>query len=155
MATACIALGSNLGDRRRLLQKAVARLSAEAGEVTALSSFYETEPEGFDSPHRFLNAAALLETPLSPEELLRVTQRIERELGRVGKSSDGQYADRPIDIDLIFFDEVVIDTPELTLPHPRMAERLFVLDPLCEIAPHFLHPLLHCTVSELRERLFR
>lgn len=155
MATACIALGSNLGDRRRLLQKAVARLSVEAGEVTALSSFYETEPEGFDSPHRFLNAAAVLETPLSPEELLRVTQRIERELGRVGKSSDGRYADRPIDIDLIFFDEVVIDTPELTLPHPRMAERLFVLDPLCEIAPDFLHPLLHCTVSELRERLSR
>lgn len=155
MATTCIALGSNLGDRRLLLQKAVARLSAEAGAVIALSSFYETEPEGFDSPHRFLNAAAVLETPLSPEELLRVTQRIERDLGRVGKSSDGRYADRSIDIDLIFFDEVVIDTPELTLPHPRMAERLFVLDPLCEIAPDFLHPLLHRSVAELRERLSR
>lgn len=149
MATAYLSLGSNLGDRLRLIQEAVAALTVEAGPVTALSSLYETEPWGFSSPHRFLNVALALETTLSPETLLAVTQRIERDLGRTHKSVDGRYADRTIDIDLLFVGDAVLDTPALTLPHPRLHLRRFVLEPLCEIAPDLCHPLLRKSVSQL------
>lgn len=153
MATAYLSLGSNLGDRLRLIQEAVAALTDEAGPVTALSSLYETEPWGFSSPHRFLNVALALETTLSPETLLAVTQRIERDLGRTHKSVDGRYADRTIDIDLLFVGDAVLDTPALTLPHPRLHLRRFVLEPLCEIAPALLHPLLRKSVSQLLAEL--
>lgn len=153
MATAYLSLGSNLGDRLRLIQEAVAALTVEAGSVTALSSLYETEPWGFSSPHRFLNVALALETSLSPETLLAVTQRIERDLGRTHKSVDGRYADRTIDIDLLFVGDAVLDTPALTLPHPRLHLRRFVLEPLCEIAPALLHPLLRKSVSQLLAEL--
>ena len=153
MATAYLSLGSNLGDRLRLIQEAVAALTVEAGPVTALSSLYETEPWGFSSPHRFLNVALALETTLSPETLLAVTQHIERDLGRTHKSVDGRYADRTIDIDLLFVGDAVLDTPALTLPHPRLHLRRFVLEPLCEIAPAMLHPLLRKSVSQLLAEL--
>lgn len=153
MATAYLSLGSNLGDRLRLIQEAVAALTVEAGPVTALSSLYETEPWGFSSPHRFLNVALALETTLSPETLLAVTQHIERDLGRTHKSVDGRYADRTIDIDLLFVGDAVLDTPALTLPHPRLHLRRFVLEPLCEIAPALLHPLLRKSVSQLLAEL--
>ena len=153
MATAYLSLGSNLGDRLRLIQEAVAALTVEAGPVTALSSLYETEPWGFSSPHRFLNVALALETSLSPETLLAETQRIERDLGRTHKSVDGRYADRTIDIDLLFVGDAVLDTPALTLPHPRLHLRRFVLEPLCEIAPALLHPLLRKSVSQLLAEL--
>ena len=153
MATAYLSLGSNLGDRLRLIQEAVAALTVEAGPVTALSSLYETEPLGFSSPHRFLNVALALETTLSPETLLAVTQHIERDLGRTHKSVDGRYADRTIDIDLLFVGDAVLDTPALTLPHPRLHLRRFVLEPLCEIAPDLCHPLLRKSVSQLLAEL--
>ena len=153
MATAYLSLGSNLGDRLRLIQEAVAALTVEAGPVTALSSLYETEPWGFSSPHRFLNVALALETSLSPETLLAVTQRIERDLGRTHKSVDGRYADRTIDIDLLFVGDAVLDTPALTLPHPRLHLRRFVLEPLREIAPDLCHPLLRTSVSQLLAEL--
>lgn len=153
MATAYLSLGSNLGDRLRLIQEAVAALTVEAGPVTALSSLYETEPWGFSSPHRFLNVALALETTLSPETLLAVTQRIERDLGRTHKSVDGRYADRTIDIDLLFVGDAVLDTSALTLPHPRLHLRRFVLEPLCEIAPDLCHPLLRKSVSQLLAEL--
>ena len=153
MATAYLSLGSNLGDRLRLIQEAVAALTVEAGPVTALSSLYETEPWGFSSPHRFLNVALALETTLSPETLLAVTQHIERDLGRTHKSVDGRYADRTIDIDLLLVGDAVLDTPALTLPHPRLHLRRFVLEPLCEIAPALLHPLLRKSVSQLLAEL--
>ena len=153
MATAYLSLGSNLGDRLRLIQEAFAALTVEAGPVTALSSLYETEPWGFSSPHRFLNVALALETTLSPETLLAVTQRIERDLGRTHKSVDGRYADRTIDIDLLFVGDAVLDTPALTLPHPRLHLRRFVLEPLCEIAPDLCHPLLRKSVSQLLAEL--
>lgn len=153
MATAYLSLGSNLGDRLRLIQEAVAALTVEAGPVTALSSLYETEPWGFSSPHRFLNVALALETTLSPKTLLAVTQRIERDLGRTHKSVDGRYADRTIDIDLLFVGDAVLDTPALTLPHPRLHLRRFVLEPLCEIAPDLCHPLLRKSVSQLLAEL--
>ena len=153
MATAYLSLGSNLGDRLRLIQEAVAALTVEAGPVTALSSLYETAPWGFSSPHRFLNVALALETTLSPETLLAVTQRIERDLGRTHKSVAGRYADRTIDIDLLFVGDAVLDTPALTLPHPRLHLRRFVLEPLCEIAPDLCHPLLRKSVSQLLAEL--
>ena len=133
MSVAYLSLGSNLGDRLRLIQEAVAALTVEAGPVTALSSFYETEPWGFSSPHRFLNVALALE----------------QKLGRTRKSTDGGYADRTIDIDLLMIDDVIVDTPELSLPHPRLHLRRFVLEPLCEIAPELYHPILKKTISQL------
>ena len=138
---AYLSLGSNLGDRRALLTQAVRLLGERAGRVVRLSSFIETEPWGFRSEHPFLNAALCLETPLCPLELLDATQQIERELGRTAKSVNGQYADRPIDIDLLMcgddpaHPDMVIDTPRLTLPHPLMHQRDFVLRPLAEIFP--------------------
>ena len=149
MATAYLSLGSNLGDRLRLIQEAVAALTVEAGPVTALSSLYETEPWGFSSPHRFLNVALALETTLSPETLLAVTQRIERDLGRTHKSVDGRYADRTIDIDMLFYDDIVLNTPRLAIPHPHMCGRAFVLAPLCEIAPAMVHPVNGMTVAQM------
>lgn len=153
MSVAYLSLGSNLGDRLRLIQEAVAALTVEAGPVTALSSFYETEPWGFSSPHRFLNIALALETTLSPRELLDVARRIEQKLGRTRKSSDGGYSDRTIDIDLLMVDDAVVDTPELSLPHPRLHLRRFVLEPLCEIAPSLYHPILKKTIAQLFSEL--
>ncbi len=153
MSAAYLSLGSNLGDRLRLIQEAVAALTVEAGPVTALSSFYETEPWGFSSPHRFLNIALALETTLSPRELLDVARQIEQKLGRTSKSSDGSYADRTIDIDLLMVDDAVVDTPELSLPHPRLHLRRFVLEPLCEIAPSLHHPILKKTIAQLFSEL--
>ncbi|MBQ8423675.1 MAG: 2-amino-4-hydroxy-6-hydroxymethyldihydropteridine diphosphokinase [Coprobacter sp.] len=149
MATAYLSLGSNIGDRHRLLQEAVVRLSMEAGAITALSSFYETAPVGFESSHTFINIAIALDTTLSPQVLLAVTQHIEKELGRGHKSIDGIYHDRTIDIDLLIMGDYIVDTPQLTLPHPRMLERQFVLEPLHEIAPDLVHPSSHRTIAEL------
>lgn len=128
-----LSLGSNLGDREKMLHHAIALIGERIGTVQRVSSFIETEPWGFQSEHPFLNAACLVLTTLSPEQCLKETQRIERELGRTTKSKDGIYHDRPIDIDLLLYDNLKISTPTLTLPHPRMEERDFVMVPLREI----------------------
>lgn len=152
---AVFSIGSNLGNRAEWLGKAVERLDTEVGRVEKVSKYYETEPVGFESVHRFLNAAVILHTTLSPEELLEVTRRIECGLGRIHKSTDGRYADRTIDIDLLLVDEERRETPGLTLPHPHMTERRFVLEPLCEIEPGLQHPLRRQTVKELLQELNR
>ena len=128
-----LSLGSNLGDREKMLHRAIALIGERIGTVQRVSSFIETEPWGFQSEHPFLNAACLVLTTLSPEQCLKETQRIERELGRTTKSKDGIYHDRPIDIDLLLYDNLKVSTPTLTLPHPRMEERDFVMVPLREI----------------------
>ncbi len=128
-----LGLGTNIGEKQTNMQKALAEIKRQIGEITSLSSFYETEPVGFESENTFLNAVCRVETILSPYEILAVTQRIERALGRTRKSINGQYHDRIIDIDILLYDNIRIDTPELTIPHPLMETRDFVMIPLKEI----------------------
>lgn len=148
MAIAYLALGTNIGNKRRNMITAAALLAERVGDVLALSGFYETEPWGFQSENTFLNAALQLETSLSPLELLKATQEIEIEMGRTQKSN-GAYHDRIIDIDILLYDDLVLQTPELTLPHPLMHERLFVMEPLAEIAPNVIHPVFKKPVISL------
>lgn len=147
---AILLLGSNRGDRQRVLEEAVRRLGERAGEVTVLSSLYETEPWGFEDEVPFLNRAVALVTELSPQGLLQVTQGIEQEMGR--EKDHERYAARILDIDILFFGNRVIDTPPLQVPHPRMAERRFVLEPLAEIAGGLIHPVTGLTVREMLRR---
>ncbi len=152
MAIAYLALGTNIGNKRRNMITAAALLAERVGDVLALSGFYETEPWGFQSENTFLNAALQLETSLSPLGLLEATQQIEVEMGRTQKSN-GTYHDRIIDIDILLYDDLILQTPELTLPHPLMQDRRFVMEPLLEIAPNVVHPVFKKTVvSLMRER---
>lgn len=133
MHTVYLSLGSNLGDREATMRRAIGLLNERAGSVDRQSSFIETEPWGFESTNKFLNMCVRLLTTLSPEQLLMATKQIERELGRTQKSVNGQYHDRPIDIDILMYDDLQLSTPDLTLPHPHMQEREFVMKPLREI----------------------
>lgn len=149
MATVYLGLGTNLGDKEANLRTAIYKLQERIGKQVSLSSFYETAPWGFESNHSFLNAAIGLETSLSPIEILHITQEIEKELGRTKKSVNGSYSDRLIDIDILLYDTLVLQTPELTIPHPLMTERDFVMKPLIEIAGNIIHPTREKTLSEL------
>ena len=126
-------LGSNLGDKAGNIREAINRIGELIGEVDRQSTLLITEPWGFESDNSFVNAAVRCITTLSPFEILHLTQDIERAMGRTVKSSDGQYHDRIIDIDILMYDDIHITTPELTLPHPLMNERDFVMIPLSEI----------------------
>lgn len=153
MATVYLGLGTNIGNRKENLTRAIEALSLALGHYTALSSFIETAPWGFDSENSFLNCAVAFETELAPQELLDTTESIERELGRTTKSNGGAYHDRIIDIDILLYGSVVIETPRLTIPHPLMHMRNFVLEPLAEIAPHAIHPTSGKSIEELAARL--
>ncbi len=133
MHTVYFSLGSNIGNRKRLVSEAVELLDKRVGHVTKKSSLYETEPWGFSSPNRFINACVCCETTLSPHEVLAAAQRIEKELGRTGKSINGEYQDRVIDIDILLYDDLHIDGPDLKIPHPLMHQRAFVMEPLREL----------------------
>ena len=149
MARALIALGSNVGAREAHLRYAVERLST-LGRVEQVSSFHETYPVGYLDQARFLNAALVLDTFLPPETLLRELIRIEAERGRQRSIPNGP---RTLDLDLLMYDDLEMVSAELTLPHPRMQERLFVLAPLAEVAPEAVHPRLKKTIRELLEDL--
>lgn len=155
MSLAAIALGSNLdspfGDRDANLREAIRRLT-DLGNVQAVSTFHDTDPVGHLDQPRFLNAAALLETTLAPEALMHALLAIEKSMGREreGAISKGP---RVIDLDLLLYGNRILSTADLTLPHPAMHERRFVLAPLAEIAPAMKHPALHLTISELLQRL--
>ena len=133
MHIAYLGLGSNLGDRRRVMSETIERINELIGDVLSRSAFYETDPWGFVSDNTFLNAAVCVRTALSPFQLLEATQDIEREMGRTTKSEAGVYHGRGIDIDILLYDDLNISTPELTVPHPLMHEREFVMKTLGEI----------------------
>ncbi|WP_294626876.1 2-amino-4-hydroxy-6-hydroxymethyldihydropteridine diphosphokinase [uncultured Bacteroides sp.] len=154
MAKVYVGLGTNLGDKEQNLRDAVQKIEKQIGKVVSLSAFYVTAPWGFASDNSFLNAAACVDTALSPWEVLQQTQAIERELGRTKKSVGGVYSDRLIDIDLLLYEDLVLSATspsgaELTLPHPLMAERDFVMRPLAEIAPEVVHPVSGKTMKEM------
>ena len=134
-----LGLGSNLGDCRKNLERAIRLIGDRVGQVTRQSSFIETEPWGFESPNKFLNAVILCETMKTPREVLQLTQQIERDMGRKKKTSlysklsSLNYSDRPIDIDILLYDDLTIDEPDLKIPHPLMQQRDFVMRPLNEI----------------------
>ena len=145
-----LGLGSNLGDKRRNINGALGLISERVGEIRTLSGFYETQSWGYESAESYLNIVVEVETGLSPTALLAVTQAIESDSGRQLKTINGQYHDRTIDIDILLYDDLIINTPDLTIPHPLMHQRDFVLQPLTEIAPHLIHPILGKSIAELR-----
>lgn len=131
--TVYLALGSNLGNRHETIARAIRMIGVLIGDVVRQSTLIETEPWGFGSENKFVNGCICVTTDLSPRELLQMTQLIERELGRSEKSSEGVYHDRTIDIDILLYDDLTVDEPDLKIPHPLMKERDFVMVPLREI----------------------
>lgn len=148
-----INIGSNLGDRRLNLSRAMRAVGMEFGDFE-MSHAVESAPAGFDSPHRFLNVGMLFQSDLQPEEVLTRLQVIEKQLGSgPHRNADGSYRDRLIDIDIVAADDLVMQTDRLTLPHPRLAERRFFLEPLKEIAPQWKHPVSGLTARQMLARL--
>ena len=145
-----LSIGTNIGDRERNIENAIVAL-AEIGKVTAISPIYTSEPWGFESENGFYNIALTMESKLLPLDLLQETQRIEKELGRTAKTTT-EYADRVIDIDIIAYGQTIIETPELTIPHKLMHLRNFVLYPLADITPNWVHPILQLSVQELKNK---
>ena len=150
MSFAYIALGSNLGDKEKNLRRALLLLTQQGVEVVRVSSFLSTEPYGVTDQPQFLNAVACVRTRLAPLALLDVLLATELAMGRVRLR---HWGERNIDLDLLLYENVVMQTPELTLPHPDMQNRDFVLLPLLDIAPELVHPLLHKTVREMAAEL--
>jgi 2-amino-4-hydroxy-6-hydroxymethyldihydropteridine diphosphokinase len=144
-----LSLGANVGDCARNIREAITRLGA-LGTVVAASSFYETEPVEFTEQAWFLNVIVALETAKTPAQLMAALLTIEREMGRQRTQEKGP---RSIDIDILLFGDTVVDSSELTIPHPAMPQRRFVLEPLAEIAPEARHPVLRKTVRELLDVL--
>ena len=154
MAIVYLSLGSNIGDRVGYVQQATSLLGAcENINIVSTSSFYETEPWGMESENWFVNAVIQITTTLEPEQLLAECQRIENQLGRKRADKNVEYSDRTIDIDIIFYDNIIINTPTLTIPHKHFHRRVFMLIPMLEIAPDFVHPFFGKTVENLYEAI--
>jgi 2-amino-4-hydroxy-6-hydroxymethyldihydropteridine diphosphokinase len=149
MPIAYLSTGSNMGNRAEMLEKANVLLEKKAGRLLALSKVVETPAWGKTDQPDFLNQVVKLETSLSPQELLNLNLGIEKQLGR---NRVEKWGPRSIDIDILFYDNEIIDEPGLQIPHPWMHERLFVLEPMCEIAPDFVHPVLNKTIAVLLEK---
>ena len=128
-----LSLGTNLGNRKRNIREAIEKIEEQIGVVKRQSTLYKTKPWGYSSPNDFINACVLVFTPMAPRQVLEAAQKIEREMGRTLKSVDGEYHDRIIDIDILMIDDLVINEPDLHVPHPLMEERDFVMKPLKEI----------------------
>ena len=146
MKTAFLSLGSNLGDRAAYIERALELLAVPDLRIVRRSAFYETEPRDLKAQPWFLNIAAEIETPLFPRQLLSRVEKIEKELGRKRIVDKGP---RTIDIDILLFGRFVVDTPDLAIPHRRMHERRFVLEPLAELVPDLRHPIFKKTMREL------
>ena len=147
---ACLLLGSNQGDRNSLLTQAQSQIEQTCGHVVKASRIYETPPWGFEADTPFLNQALLIDTPFPPQELLTHCLQIESSLGRLRTHDNNHpYTTRPIDIDLLFYENTICQTPHLTLPHPRLHLRRFALEPMAEVAPDWVHPLIGRTGREI------
>lgn len=149
MSRLFLLLGSNLGNKKQIFVAATSRLEEELGGIVLRSSIYATEPWGFHSDDFFWNQALVIETKKKPLEILESIHKIEKELGRIREKD--RYISRLIDIDLLFYDNLTLQTSNLEIPHPRIAERKFVLEPLAEITPEFEHPVYRKTIKELLE----
>ncbi len=147
MAKVYLSLGSNLGDKIMNLNKAVLLISAKIGKLIQTSSIYETAPWGFKSEHSFYNQVILIETELKPDDVLNQILQIEKHIGR--NRSTIQYESRVIDIDILFYENEIIHTENLTIPHPLIQERRFTLQPLAEIDEDYIHPLLNASILSL------
>ncbi len=149
MSTGVLLLGSNINPRFEFLASARNLLGTECGRIIQCSSIYESEAWGFEADS-FLNQVIVLDTILSPLDLLLKIQNIEKSLGRIrGNTDESTYNSRTIDIDILFYDELCLNHPQLQIPHPRIATRRFVLVPLCEILPEFRHPVLNKSISQM------
>lgn len=147
--TAYLSLGGNIGDKIGFLDKAMELISnSNHTRILKKSGFYQTQPWGFEDENHFINSVISIETSCSPKELLSFLQNIEHQLGRKEKQNKGYHA-REIDIDILFYENEIINTDDLIIPHPHISNRRFVLAPLQEVTPHFFHPLLHVTVEQL------
>lgn len=144
-----ILLGGNLGDKQLIFSETRKQLAGQLGTISRQSAIYETEPWGFESADMFWNQALEIETQLTPEEILVRSHNIEHELGRIRQKN--QYGSRVIDIDILFYGGRVINQERLTIPHPRIQDRKFVLVPLGEIAPELVHPVFQKTIEQLIE----
>ena len=149
MARVFLGLGTNLGNKEENIGNAIQYIEELVGNVVSQSALYHTEPWGFESTNTFINAVVAVETSLTVRDVLNATKKIERLMGRTHKSVDRQYKDRIIDIDILFYNDLIINDEDLIIPHPLMHERLFVLQPLSEIAPDYVHPELKKSIKEL------
>lgn len=148
MRKAFLSLGTNLGERDKNLAKAIRYINMSVGHIIDLSGIYETEPWGFESDTKFLNMVVEIITDLTPHELLANCKDIENKLGRDRSMAIG-YSSRIIDIDILFYEKEIVSDPDLVLPHPHIQSRRFILEPLAEIAPEFVHPQLNLTTKQL------
>lgn len=143
-----ILIGSNQGQRELIISQSIKMLAERCGEVLLVSSLYETEPWGFIAEQNFLNQVVALDTEKNPYDLLRELLMIEKELGRKRHDVEG-YESRPIDLDILYYDDIIINDEDLILPHPRLHKRRFALMPLCDIAADFIHPVFKRSNREL------
>ena len=150
MNSVIFSLGSNQGNKSNYLEKALEEIDLRIGKISKKSFVYETEPIGFESNDSFLNACVEVQTILNPNEILAITQQIEIENGRSVKTLSG-YTSRTLDIDIIFFNSLVLESETIQIPHPRYSERLFVLIPLCDIAPEWKDPTNTLTIKQLKD----
>lgn len=148
-----LAFGSNLGDKRKNIEHAYNEIKKRIGNIVSQSAFYETKPIDFKSVNLFINSVCEVTTSLSVADVLKETQSIEKKIGRSEKSVNGEYADRVIDIDILMFDNLVIEETDLIVPHPRFHLRDFVLTPFSEISPNTVHPVFHKSILQLKNEL--
>lgn len=151
--TVFFSLGSNLGDKQKNIEQAYKEIKKRIGNIVSKSAFYITQPEGFESENEFINSVCEVTTTMTPREVLQETQNIEKRVGRTTKSQQGVYSDRLIDIDILMFDNQIIEEPDLIVPHPRFHIRNFVLEPFAEISPNTIHPLFDKSILQLKNEL--